>query len=222
MLFLNNRRNSGIGVYSLQNSNVFRSQCSYEGSHNAGNTTHSAAHYRNLGTASVTNIFEPTFIQHFNSALLVRSENGKHSLFFGQVQAADADAGSCQILEQVAACRKIGRIELNTELYQIAQVSYTTSAAFVDSYLAASATATAFAGNQGAGSIAEGGLYIHGDVAAHGKFCSARMNNLGAVVGHLANLSIGNLLQNISLFNQTRVSSHDALNVGVNFYAVSL
>ena len=48
------------------------------------------------------------------------------------------------------------------------------------------------------------------------------MNNLGTVLRHLANLSIGNLLQNISLLDNTRVSSHDTLNVGIDFHKISL
>ena len=47
------------------------------------------------------------------------------------------------------------------------------------------------------------------------------MNNLRTVLRHLANLGIGNLLQNISLLDNARVSSHDALNVGINFHEIS-
>ncbi len=154
--------------------------------------------------------------------LYIGREYGKHCFLLGQVQTAYADACISQILEQIAACGNVLRVQVNAELCQIIKMSYAAGAGFVNRNFAAVTLADAFAGNQGAGSITEGRFYIHGNIAAHSNFNGTRMNNLRTVLRHLANLGIGNLLQNIGLLDNARVSSHDALNVGVDFHKISL
>ena len=101
-------------------------------------------------------------------------------------------------------------------------MSYAAGAGFVNRNFAAVTLTDAFAGNQSAGSITEGRFYIHGNIAAHSNFYGTRMNNLRTVLRHLANLGIGNLLQNIGFLDNARISSHDALNVGIDFHEISL
>ena len=152
----------------------------------------------------------------------IRREHSKHCFLLRQVQAANADACIRQVLEKITAGSNICRIQLNAELCQIAEVSNAARAAFIDSNLAAIAAATALVGNQCAGSIAEGGFNIQRNIAAHSDFYSTRMDNLRAVMRHLANLGIGNLVEDISTLNNTRISSHNAFNVSVNLYEISL
>ena len=195
---------------------------SYKGSHNAGHATHSTADNGNLTAALVQRIFEAGCIKHLTGVLYVRRKYCKHCFLLGQIQAAYADACICQILEQIAACSNILRVQVNAELCQIIKMSNAAGAGFVNRNFAAVTLTDAFAGNQSAGSIAEGGFYIHGNIAAHSNFHGTRMNNLSAVLCHLANLSIGNLLQNISLLDNARIGSHNALNVCINFNKISL
>ena len=194
---------------------------SYKGSHNAGHATHSTADNGNLAAALVQRIFKAGCIKNLAGVLYIRREYCKHCFLLGQIQAAYADACIRQILEQITACSNILRVQVNAELCQIIKMSYAAGAGFVNRNFAAVTLADAFAGNQSAGSIAEGGFNIHRNVAAHSNFNGTRMNNLRTVLRHLANLGIGNLLQNISLLDNARVSSHDALNVGINFHKIS-
>ena len=195
---------------------------SYKGSHNAGHATHRTADNGNLAAAFVQRIFKTGCIKHLAGVLYVRREYRKHCFLLRQVQAAYADACICQILEQITACSNILRVQVNAELCQVVKMSHTAGAGFVNSNFAAVTLTDAFAGNQSAWSIAEGGFYIHGNIAAHGNFYGTRMNNLRTVLRHLANLSIGNLLQDVGLLDNTRVSSHDAFNVGIDFHKISL
>ena len=195
---------------------------SYKGSHNAGHATHSAADHGNLAAALVQRIFKAGCIKHLAGVLYVRRKYCKHCFLLGQVQAAYADACICQILEQIAACSNILRIQVNAELCQIIKMSNAAGAGFINRNFAAVTLTDAFAGNQSAGSIAEGRFYIHGNITAHGNFHGTRMNNLRTVLCHLANLSIGNLLQNICLLDNTRVCSHNAFNIGIDFNELCL
>ena len=185
----------------------------YKGSHNTGHATHSTADNGNLAAAFVQRIFKAGFIKHLAGVLYIGREDCKHCFLLGQVQAAYADARVRQILEQ---------IQVNAELCQVIEMSYAAGAGFVNRNFAAVTLADAFAGNQSAGSIAEGRFNIHGNIAAHGNFHGTRMNNLRTVLRHLANLGIGNLLQDISLLDNTRVCSHNAFNIGIDFNELCL
>ena len=222
MLLLNDSGNSSITIHSLQYSDIATGERCNKCCHNARHTAHSTANYRNLATAFVKNILKACFLKHLACMLYIWREYGKHCFLFGKVETANADACIRQILKQVAACGNILRIEFNAELGKIAKVSDTAGAGFVDSNFAAAGSATALISNERTGCIAEGGFYVHRNVAAHGDFNSTRVNYLSTVVCHLTNLGVGNLLKDIGILYNTRISGHNAFYIRIYFYKISL
>ena len=202
----------------MQDTNFFASQRCNKGCHNARNTTHCVTNNSNFTAVGVENIFKFSIFKYFASTVNVSAKYCKHCFFFGQVQAANGNASCSQIFEQFSTSRHIFRIKFNTELSQIAQACYATCHIVANCNVATQSTSRAFVSNNSTRSFAESRSYNQRNIAAHCNFYCTRMDNFCTIVCHLANFCVGNLLQNGSFFNYARVSSHNAVNVSVDFY----